>query len=160
MKHKRKNEEGIALITSIILSFIVLVMIGAILVITLTGIRTSAAIKRYTNALEAAKGASEDILNDIIVYLSNPTLIGNWKNTSTYKITNDWNAPLPRSYKDVVDYYDWKKEYGSYNVYAVITNTKKLSDQYYYTIEIVSVNVNSPDQEKAWLSVFYQVSPK
>jgi|GEM_PF-1438078 len=172
MKHtfdKKNNEEGIALITSLMLAFVVLVMIAAILVITLTGIRTSAAIKRYTNALEAAKGATEDVLHDILAYLSNSTLTGTWKSTSTDKIENSWSTAYPTSYKDIVNYYDWRKAYGNYDVYAMITNTYKkkvftstgtFKMKYYYTIEIVSVNRNSPDQEKAWLSVFYQVSEK
>ncbi len=61
----KNNEKGIALITTMVLGFIALGFIGALLYLLTTGTNTSAVEKRYTTALEAAKGGAELIISNL-----------------------------------------------------------------------------------------------
>ncbi|WP_457601001.1 hypothetical protein [Hydrogenivirga sp.] len=60
------NERGIALITTLILGLIALVVIAALMFMLITGTQISGISKRYSGALEAAKGASEYIIQKIL----------------------------------------------------------------------------------------------
>ncbi|RLJ71021.1 hypothetical protein BCF55_1310 [Hydrogenivirga caldilitoris] len=60
------NERGIALITTLILGLIALVIIAALMFMLVTGTQISGISKRYSGALEAAKGASEYIVQKIL----------------------------------------------------------------------------------------------
>jgi len=53
----RKGERGIALITTLVLGLIALVIIAALMFILVSGTQISGISKRYTGALEAAKGS-------------------------------------------------------------------------------------------------------
>jgi Flp pilus assembly pilin Flp len=57
-----KGERGIALITTLLLGLVAVVLIGVLLYVLTTGTRISGIEKRYSVALEAAKGASEYII--------------------------------------------------------------------------------------------------
>ena len=61
----RNNEKGIALITTMVLGFIALGFIGALLYLLTTGTNVSTVEKRYTTALEAAKGGAELIISNL-----------------------------------------------------------------------------------------------
>ncbi len=56
------RERGIALITTLLLGLIAVILIGVLLYFLTTGTRISGVEKRYSVALEAAKGASEYIM--------------------------------------------------------------------------------------------------
>jgi hypothetical protein len=61
-----QGERGIALITTLFLGLIALVVIAALMFMLITGTQVSGIGKRYSGALEAAKGASEYIIQRII----------------------------------------------------------------------------------------------
>jgi hypothetical protein len=61
-----RNERGVALITSLLLTMIALAIILALLYYLEQGIKLSAAHKRYQNALDASYGASEVFTKQII----------------------------------------------------------------------------------------------
>jgi len=62
----RKGERGIALITTLVLGLIALVIIAALMFILVSGTQISGISKRYTGALEAAKGSTEYIIQRIL----------------------------------------------------------------------------------------------
>ncbi|MDQ7038294.1 MAG: hypothetical protein Q9N26_03725 [Aquificota bacterium] len=61
-----KGERGIALITTLLLGLIAVSLIGVLLYILTAGTRISGVEKRYSIALEAAKGASEYVIQLIL----------------------------------------------------------------------------------------------
>jgi len=160
---RRSKEEGIALFTTIILALLSFIVIITVMYITTTGIKISGAVTRYTTALEAAKGGTEDVLHDIKAVLVGSTLIGAWRNnTSVNKLEQEYSTTPPTTPQSVITNYDWKKEYGDYEVYGLIVSTHIVNLgvgklRYYYNFEIVAINKNNPTAEKAWLSVFYQL---
>ncbi|HIC97432.1 MAG TPA: hypothetical protein EYP11_03420 [Aquificaceae bacterium] len=56
------KERGIALVTTLLLGAIALALVGTLLYMITTGTRISGTEKRYSTALEAAKGAAEYIM--------------------------------------------------------------------------------------------------
>ena len=159
---KRNKQEGIALFTTIILALLSFIVIFTIMHITTTAIKISGAVTRYTSALEAAKGGTEDIIHDIKAVLVGSTLIGAWRTGSLSKIDHEYSTSPPTTPKTVIENYDWKKSYGNYEVYGFITSTHVVDlglgkTRYYYNLEVVAINKNNPKAEKAWLSVLYQL---
>lgn len=61
-----QNENGIALITSLMLTLISLTMIMVLMSFVLQGVQASGATKRYANSLEATYGGAELITKEII----------------------------------------------------------------------------------------------
>lgn len=61
-----KNEDGIALVTSLMFTMISLVICMALLQMVLTGARTSGAYKSYKTALDASYGGTEIVTKDLI----------------------------------------------------------------------------------------------
>ncbi len=61
-----RNEDGIALVTSLLLTLISLTVMLAVLYLITQGIATSSAQKRYKNSLEAAHGGVEFFSKEII----------------------------------------------------------------------------------------------
>ena len=68
---KIRNEQGIALVTALMLTFLSLVIILALMYIISQGTKVSAANKRYKSALEASYGGAEVFTKQII-----PQLLG------------------------------------------------------------------------------------
>jgi Tfp pilus assembly protein PilX len=66
-----KNEKGVALVTSLLLTLISLGMVMALLQIVLMQTKISGAHKRYKNSLEAAHGGVQLIAKEIIPMLFN-----------------------------------------------------------------------------------------
>jgi len=62
----RHGERGIALVTTLVLGLIALVVIAALMFILISGTEISGMGKRYTGALEAAKGSTEYIIQRIL----------------------------------------------------------------------------------------------
>lgn len=79
-----RNEHGIAMVTTLMLTLISLTMILSLLYIVTQGIVTSAAHKRYQTSLEAAKGGVEIFSKEIIPRLLQGDL--------TTNITSDFNG--------------------------------------------------------------------
>lgn len=69
MKKYLKNNDGIALVTSLMLTLISLTMIMALLYIVTQSTRASGANKRYKTALEASYGGSELFTKDVLPFL-------------------------------------------------------------------------------------------
>ncbi len=61
-----QNERGMALVTALLLTLISLAIILALLYVITQGIQTSAANKRYQNALEASYGGTEVFTKEVI----------------------------------------------------------------------------------------------
>ncbi len=61
-----KSERGIALITTLLLGLIALVLVGTLLYVLTTGTKISGIEKRYSVALEAAKGAAEYVITSLL----------------------------------------------------------------------------------------------
>lgn len=79
-----RNENGIAMVTTLMLTLISLTMILSLLYIITQGITTSAAHKRYQTSLQAAKGGVDIFSKEII-----PRLL---KGDLATEITNDFNG--------------------------------------------------------------------
>jgi len=163
------SQKGIAFITSLILSLICIVLIALIFKLTLTSTKLSGKIKRYSTALEAAKGGIEDFIWSIksTEFNVNPS-DSRWIQDHNCKIdreTRNWpqvcssicisdNCTSNAKSEDIINYCDWKNTYGNYTVYCKIVDIKAVIDTYFYTIEIVSKNNNT--DEIAWFSVIYK----
>ncbi|RMA97015.1 hypothetical protein [Hydrogenothermus marinus] len=61
-----KSEKGVALITTLVLGLIALVIVGGLIYMLTSGTQISGKEKKYSLALEAAKGASEYIIEKIL----------------------------------------------------------------------------------------------
>jgi hypothetical protein len=66
MVHAIRNNQGIALVTSLMLTLISLTIVMALLYIVAQGIRTSGQNRRYRTAVEASYGGAEIMVKDII----------------------------------------------------------------------------------------------
>jgi hypothetical protein len=61
-----RNEDGIALVTSLMLTMITLIMILSLLYMVTSGLQRSGANKRYKSALEASYGGASIAMKDLI----------------------------------------------------------------------------------------------
>lgn len=85
-----KNNEGIALVTSLMFTLISLGIIMALLTIVTQGTRVSSANKKYKTAVEAGYGAVDVVSRDII-----PTIIkGNFDNAYVASLTTSINLSI------------------------------------------------------------------
>ena len=79
-----RNEDGIALITALMLTLISLGIILSLMYLMTLGIQRAGATKRYRTALEASYGGTELVVKDMIPYImrnySSPQLITNLQN--------------------------------------------------------------------------------
>lgn len=66
MKQLLKNNDGIALVTALMLTLISLLIVTYLLLMVTSGIKQSAANKRYKTALEASYGATDIIMKEVI----------------------------------------------------------------------------------------------
>ncbi len=69
MMNRLRNEQGIALVTALLLTLIALAIVGAVLYLVTQGIQVSAASKRYRTALEASHGGLDIFSKDIITQI-------------------------------------------------------------------------------------------
>jgi len=80
-----RNEDGIALVTSLMFTLITLGIVMALLLMITRGINVSGMNKRYKTALEASYGGTEIFTKDIFPFIlrnySSATLITNVQNT-------------------------------------------------------------------------------
>ncbi|MGA2150640.1 MAG: hypothetical protein ABSG48_00555 [Geobacteraceae bacterium] len=86
-----RNENGIALVTSLMLTLISLAIILALLYMITAGTKLSGMQKRYATALDASYGGAEIVAKDIIPFvfkdIASPNLIGDL--TSTYNVSGN-----------------------------------------------------------------------
>jgi Tfp pilus assembly protein PilX len=163
-----KDQDGIALVTALILSLVGLILVMAITRMLSTSTYFSGSVKRYTSSLEASKGGVEEFISS----LKNSTWFdpsdANWLSGHTCKLRRDsslWSSVCSfcsscdcysnSNPDDIINCPDWQKNYGSYTVYAKIIDCKGYADGFLYNIEVVGVGSSS---EKAWIAVLYQQS--
>lgn len=77
-----KNQEGIALIVAILLSFMALTLISALMWLVVSGTKMSGMYKQYASAHDAAIGGAESMI-DALYWGQNPNLP-----SGTYTINN------------------------------------------------------------------------
>ncbi len=63
---KRDKEKGIALVTTLVLGLVALTFIGALLYMLTSESSSSGISKRYTTALEAAKGSADYVISSLL----------------------------------------------------------------------------------------------
>lgn len=77
-----KNNNGVALVTSLMLTLISLTIVMYLLLMVTSGAKTSGANKRYRTALEASFGGAEIILKEVIPNIFTATLSNSLSNPS------------------------------------------------------------------------------
>lgn len=83
MKHLLKNNDGIALVTALMLTLISLTIVSYLLLMVTSSISQSAANKRYKTALAASYGATEIVMKEIIPNIFRDTLANSLTNPSS-----------------------------------------------------------------------------
>lgn len=142
------NERGIALVTALVLTLLVLAIVMALLYYVTQGVTLSAANKRYNSALEASYGGTEVFTLQMIpaliagndtTFLSN-VLAGNapnfpntaCSNNKLNYVTSQWGAicggaattPDAKSAPDVIFTVRGQPLMPNYNVFAKIIDTQ------------------------------------
>ncbi|MBW1975891.1 MAG: hypothetical protein JRI45_10025 [Deltaproteobacteria bacterium] len=173
MKRMVCNNKGVVLITTLILSIISLLLVAVLMELVLTGAKLSGVIKRYTSALEAAKGGVEDFIadtsfehkgnpldSDFSCKVQNdttqwPVSCANYDKCSGCSSDDISSCPcvVHSNPKDVLDNYDWSRSYGSYTVYCKIVDTRGTPESWLYTIDIVAKGQST--SELAWITILY-----
>ncbi|OAQ20719.1 hypothetical protein [Thermosulfurimonas dismutans] len=150
------KKEGFILINTIIISLVALIMLLGLTYLIFYGTRMSGISKRYTSALEAAKGGTLECLTA----LKNCTIINSFKcehstNTWSAYVSDTTNATSHSSPEDIIQHADWQKDYGNYRVSCKIVDTRGYTNGYFYAVEVVGEKIGG--EERAWLSVGYRL---
>lgn len=82
MSRLLKNNDGIALVTALMLTLISLTIISYLLLMVTSGIKQSGANKRYRSALDASYGATDIIMKEVIPNIFSVTLANELSNPS------------------------------------------------------------------------------
>ncbi len=194
------NNKGIALITTLLLSFIALIFIGTVMELVLTSTKLSGYLKSYVSAEEAARSGIIDFFDYKTLYSQNEGGFfnlhsSNWRPGHECKIFynvvnshDQWPVKCPEicgngkiveceshsAPEDIIDYYDWKKVYGNYVVYAKITKKIRVSspeiaygknayvgnspEYFLYSIDFVATNNDNVSPQMAWFTVLYKAT--
>lgn len=90
VKYRIDNEEGIALVTSLMLTLISLAIIMSLMYLMTSSIQRTGASKRYKTALEASYGGAELVVKDLI-----PQILQNYSSVAgKYSLVNlQMNTP-------------------------------------------------------------------
>lgn len=83
MRRLLKNSDGIALVTSLMLTLISLTIVMYLLMMVTSGIKQSGASKRYRSALEASYGATDIVIKEILPSIFTTTISNSLTNPST-----------------------------------------------------------------------------
>ncbi|MDK2792708.1 MAG: hypothetical protein PWQ25_1571 [Deferribacteres bacterium] len=146
----KKNKKGMALVTTLILSTIALLIVGTAYYLLSSGTKISGIQSRYTTALEAAKGASDYVINVILDKFDNisdeETTCSSLSECSGYS-GNCVNLPA-KGYNNL----------GGFNVCAKVLDSKYFVDEdmMIYTVEVRAVNPSNSN-EKSIVQFVYQV---
>ena len=132
-----RNERGIALITTLLLGLIALVIIAALMFMLTTGTQISGIGKRYSGALEAAKGASEYIVQKIL------------------EGTISCNGGSVCSAGDTIDLESYVSNISGYTVSATYLGDINKFGTYVYAIRVEASRASSA--EKAVVEFVYRV---
>jgi hypothetical protein len=165
---KKSREEGIVLIVSILLSFMALVLIGALLWLVIESTKMSGMYKQYSSAHDAAIGGAEVII-DALYWGQNPNLpagtylINNCFQTKRQNPTQYWGNCLNASPDITVNFGNLNNINDYYNVSITVTSTNiapacAASDKpatYTYAISVDATNATKLD--KAGIDFVYYV---
>ncbi len=148
----KNNEKGIALITTMVLGFIALGFIGALLYLLTSGTNVSAIEKRYTTALEAAKGGADLVIN----HLFYGTLTCNGGNPCQPCSTPE-TSPCSNNY--LIDIKDENgntiSDIGGYTITGYYLSEETSSTSSVYAIKIKATK--SSTKEKAVIEFVYRL---
>ncbi len=156
-----KNESGIILIVTILLSFLALALIAGMLYMIVNGTKLSGYGKQYATALDAAKGGV-NIVTDMMNYdLTTPDLPPN-----SYNIPNQFcfqtKLDTPTQYWNCSSSPDISMQLGQYTVNATITstqiilpNTPQGPTYTYYSATVQAVSANH--KETAVVNFVYKI---
>jgi len=145
-----KNNKGMALITTIILSVIALLLVGTVYYLLNSGTKISGIQARYTTALEASKGASEYVMN---------LILDKFDNISTEEISCSSLTECAGYTGNCIDLS--AKNYnklGGFDICAKVLDSKYFPNKnlVIYSIEVRAINPNNND-EKSVIQFVYQV---
>ncbi|MBF0564230.1 MAG: hypothetical protein HQK89_03210 [Nitrospirae bacterium] len=177
---RKGREEGFALVITMLFALIGLALSGALLFMVIEGSKISGIMQRYSTALDAGKGASEDMMNLMTGYpttmtpgfgtiqttnganciydkLSKSTLTS----AGTYQWTNCTASQANTTSTDPTNYPDIISDLGNYRVYSKITDTEQsgtTSPIYMiYTVVTLSQKINNPS-ENAQITYLFRVT--
>jgi Tfp pilus assembly protein PilX len=126
---KNLNNKGMALIITLILSLVSLGLLAALFFLTTSGTRISGINLRYATSLEAAKGASDFIIDKIL----DESLTCN---SGSYNCTT--NSTIDMGAFSTIS---------GYSINAKILNKKQVAtDIYLYSIQVDSTKSNSDEK--------------
>ena len=148
------KRQGFVLINTLIVSLIALIMILGLNYSLFYSTRFTGFSKRYTSALEAAKGGALKCIEAI----EKCTIQNSFKcreSTENWEVNNLENARSRSKPEDIINHADWHKSYGNYEVWCKIVDTRYnvVKNSYFYAIEVVARK--SGGDETAWLAVGY-----
>ncbi|NPA54638.1 MAG: hypothetical protein GXO21_08250 [Aquificae bacterium] len=161
---KNQNNKGIALVTTLVLGLIALTFIGALLYMLTNESNTSGITKRYTTALEAAKGTADYVISSLLsekLICSSPDGSVHCKCTD---LNENLNCPdvdgviankivLPPEFRQLGDY--------SVNVNLLAKEiAKETQDEKVeiYSFQILSSKSTGKEPEKAEIDFVYKVT--
>ncbi|HFC98172.1 MAG TPA: hypothetical protein ENJ40_06930 [Thermosulfurimonas dismutans] len=150
------RERGFILLYTLIITLVALVMLLGLTYLIFYGSRLSGWSKRYTSALEAAKGGTLECLQALKdCTITNTFKCDHSRETWSAFVSDVTSVTSHSSPADIVQNPDWQKSYGTYRVYCKIIDTHGYTDGYLYSVEIVGRRIGG--NETAWLSVGYKV---
>jgi len=155
------NKRGYILIFTLIFSLVGLLTFLGLSHLLVEYSKTTGQIRRYTTAIAAATGGGLECITRI----KNCNLTNN--NFKCQTDSSNWQTFIDNGYtsltfneltshekpEDIIDFFDWQKNYGNYQVFCKIIDVKAFTNGYFYAIEIISRKNNQ--QETAWLSIGY-----
>ncbi len=168
MKKYREREEGIALVSALVLTLLSLILVMIVMKMVLVSTYSSGSLRSYTSSLASTKGGVEDFVMDLKGSSWIQPIGSNWLPSHFCKLqreTNTWSSvcsfcnPLTlctsdSTPQDIINYADWKKSYGNCTVYVKIVDCTAFSDGYVYTIDVVGKYPSSP--EVAWVTIVFE----
>ncbi len=163
---KNNSEKGIALITTLILGLVALTFIGALLYMLISESSTSGISKRYSTALEAAKGASEYVISSLLAdTLECSTPDGSVK-CKCIDLDNDLTCPGNTNQSQKASKVVLPPEYSNLDGYKVdvILLAKEIAEDTadekveIYSFKVVSKNSRTSEPEKAEINFVYKLT--
>ncbi|BAI80334.1 conserved hypothetical protein [Deferribacter desulfuricans SSM1] len=138
VRSSKLNNKGIALLTTLILSLVALGFVAAIMYMLNSSTNISGTHKRYQNALMAARGASEYIMDKLVS--------GDEKSLCNNQLCTD-NTTI-----------DLNSLFSEYDVEATVLNRYEdtVNDIIVYSIRVNAINKNNP-KEKSIIEFVYKV---
>ena len=153
------KEKGAALLTVVILGLVALAVIAALMSFLMYGKKTSIMERKYTSALEAAKGASDYIMKGLVdVSLICTTGTGVTCNCDNLLPSPNLKCPscssptCPKADKISLGSFS---TIGNYNLNAQILSKVETPNETIYGIRVTATNPNS--QEKAEIEFVFKL---